>query len=41
LGLRVGQCRLPMGEATPELDALAAKILAAVGQPAVTDPSLG
>ncbi len=28
LGLRVGQCRLPMGEASPELDAQAAKILA-------------
>jgi 4-hydroxy-tetrahydrodipicolinate synthase len=38
LGLRVGQCRLPMGAATPELDAQAAKILAAVGPPAVTAP---
>ncbi len=36
LGLRVGQCRLPMGPSTPELDAHAAKILAAVGPPAVT-----
>ncbi len=41
LGLSVGQCRLPMGEATPELDAQAAKILAAVGEPAVTVPALG
>ncbi len=40
LGLRVGQCRLPMGPASPELDAQAAKILAAVGKPAVTVPSL-
>ncbi len=31
LGLAVGQCRLPMGSATPELDAQAAKIVAAVG----------
>jgi hypothetical protein len=38
LGLRVGQCRLPMGAATPELDAQAAKILAAVGSPVVTAP---
>lgn len=36
LGLRVGQCRLPMGPSTPELDAQAQKILAAVGPPAVT-----
>jgi 4-hydroxy-tetrahydrodipicolinate synthase len=36
LGLAVGQCRLPMGTSTPELDALAAKILAAVGPPAET-----
>ncbi len=36
LGLRVGQCRLPMGAATPELDTQAQKILAAVGPPAVT-----
>jgi len=36
LGLAVGQCRLPMGAATPELDATAAKILAAVGPPAET-----
>jgi 4-hydroxy-tetrahydrodipicolinate synthase len=41
LGLAVGQCRLPMGPATPELDAQAAKILAAVGQPAVTVAPLG
>jgi 4-hydroxy-tetrahydrodipicolinate synthase len=41
LGLRVGQCRLPMGQASPELDAQAAKILAAVGKPVVTVPSLG
>jgi 4-hydroxy-tetrahydrodipicolinate synthase len=38
LGLRVGQCRLPMGAATPELDAQAAKVLAAVGPPAATAP---
>jgi 4-hydroxy-tetrahydrodipicolinate synthase len=37
LGLEVGQCRLPMGPSTPELDAQAAKILAAVGPPATTD----
>jgi 4-hydroxy-tetrahydrodipicolinate synthase len=36
LGLRVGQCRLPMGASTPELDAQAQKILAAVGPPVVT-----
>jgi 4-hydroxy-tetrahydrodipicolinate synthase len=41
LGLRVGQCRLPMGDATPELDAQAAKVLAAVGPPAVTVGPLG
>ncbi len=41
LGQRVGQCRLPMGEASPELDAQAAKILAAMGKPVVTVPSLG
>jgi 4-hydroxy-tetrahydrodipicolinate synthase len=40
LGLPVGQCRLPMGPATPELDAQAAKILAAVGPPATTVPPL-
>jgi 4-hydroxy-tetrahydrodipicolinate synthase len=33
MGLRVGQCRLPMGDSTPELDAQAAKILAAYGPP--------
>jgi 4-hydroxy-tetrahydrodipicolinate synthase len=38
LGLRVGQCRLPMGAAGPELDAQAAKVLAGVGPPAVTAP---
>jgi 4-hydroxy-tetrahydrodipicolinate synthase len=36
LGLKVGQCRLPMGASTPELDTQAQKILAAVGPPAVT-----
>jgi 4-hydroxy-tetrahydrodipicolinate synthase len=36
IGLKVGQCRLPMGPSTPELDAHAAKILAAVGPPAAT-----
>jgi 4-hydroxy-tetrahydrodipicolinate synthase len=41
LGLAVGQCRLPMGPSTPELDAQAAKVLAAVGPPAVTVASLG
>jgi 4-hydroxy-tetrahydrodipicolinate synthase len=41
LGLRVGQCRLPMGPSTPELDAQAAKILSAVGPPAVTVAPLG
>jgi 4-hydroxy-tetrahydrodipicolinate synthase len=41
LGLRVGQCRLPMGASTSELDAQAAKILAAVGPPAVTVAPLG
>ncbi len=41
LGLRVGQCRLPMGASTPELDAQAQKILAAVGSPAVTVAPLG
>ncbi len=41
LGLRVGQCRLPLGASSPELDAQAAKILAAVGPPAVTVPPLG
>jgi 4-hydroxy-tetrahydrodipicolinate synthase len=38
LGLRVGQCRLPMGVSTPELDAQAAKVVAAVGPPAMTAP---
>ena len=41
LGLKVGQCRLPMGPSTAELDAQAAKVLAAVGPPADTGPSLG
>jgi 4-hydroxy-tetrahydrodipicolinate synthase len=41
LGLKVGQCRLPMGPSTPDLDAQAAKVLAAVGPPAVTVASLG
>ena len=36
LGLAVGQCRLPMGASTPELDAQAQKILASVGPPPVT-----
>jgi 4-hydroxy-tetrahydrodipicolinate synthase len=36
MGLRVGQCRLPMGAATPELDAQAAKVLAAFGHPNAT-----
>jgi 4-hydroxy-tetrahydrodipicolinate synthase len=39
LGLPAGQCRLPMGASTPELDAQAAKVLAAVGPPTLTiDP---
>jgi 4-hydroxy-tetrahydrodipicolinate synthase len=41
LGLRVGQCRLPMGASTPELESQAAKILAAVGPPVVTGAPLG
>ncbi|HSZ37869.1 MAG TPA: 4-hydroxy-tetrahydrodipicolinate synthase [Acidimicrobiales bacterium] len=41
LGLPVGQCRLPMGPSTPELDAQAAKVLAAVGPPDVTVAPLG
>jgi 4-hydroxy-tetrahydrodipicolinate synthase len=40
LGHKVGQCRLPMGPSSPELDAQAAKVLAAVGPPAVTVTSL-
>jgi 4-hydroxy-tetrahydrodipicolinate synthase len=36
MGLRVGQCRLPMGQSTAELDAQAAKILAAYGPPTAT-----
>jgi hypothetical protein len=41
MGLAVGQCRLPMGPSSPELDALAAKVLAALGPPDVTVASLG
>ena len=41
LGLRVGQCRLPMGASTPELDTQAQKIMAAVGPPAATGAPLG
>jgi len=41
LGLRVGQCRLPMGASTPELDAQAQKILSAVGPPVATVAPLG
>ena len=41
LGLRVGQCRLPMGASSPELDAQAQKILAAVGPPAASGAPLG
>jgi 4-hydroxy-tetrahydrodipicolinate synthase len=41
LGLRVGQCRLPMGASTPELDAQAQKIMAAVGPPAASGAPLG
>ncbi len=40
MGLKVGQCRLPMGASTPELDAQAAKILAAVGLPTATGQPL-
>jgi len=36
MGRRVGQCRLPMGHSTAELDAQAAKILAAYGPPIAT-----
>jgi 4-hydroxy-tetrahydrodipicolinate synthase len=36
MGLRVGQCRLPMGHGTRELDTQAAKILAAYGPPMAT-----
>jgi 4-hydroxy-tetrahydrodipicolinate synthase len=38
MGLTVGQCRLPMGSSSPELDAQAAKILAAYGPPDETGP---
>ncbi len=40
LGLKVGQCRLPMGASTPELDTQAQKILAAVGPPATSGAPL-
>jgi 4-hydroxy-tetrahydrodipicolinate synthase len=40
MGLAVGQCRRPMGAATPELDAQAAKVLAAVGHPVTTVQTL-
>jgi 4-hydroxy-tetrahydrodipicolinate synthase len=40
LGLKVGQCRLPMGASTPELDTQAQKILAAVGPPATPGATL-
>jgi 4-hydroxy-tetrahydrodipicolinate synthase len=40
LGMRVGQCRPPMGASTPELDAQAQKILAAVGPPAAAGAPL-
>jgi 4-hydroxy-tetrahydrodipicolinate synthase len=40
MGLAVGQCRLPMGPSTPELDAMAAKVLAAVGPPTSTGQPL-
>jgi 4-hydroxy-tetrahydrodipicolinate synthase len=38
MGLAVGQCRLPMGSSSPELDSQAAKILAAYGPPDETGP---
>jgi 4-hydroxy-tetrahydrodipicolinate synthase len=41
LGLAVGQCRLPMGAATPDLDAQAAKIVAAVALPPAKADALG
>jgi 4-hydroxy-tetrahydrodipicolinate synthase len=41
LGFSVGQCRLPMGAAGTELDAQAAKVLAAVGPPSSTAQPLG
>jgi 4-hydroxy-tetrahydrodipicolinate synthase len=40
MGLAVGQCRRPMGAATPELDTQAAKVLAAVGHPITTVQTL-
>jgi 4-hydroxy-tetrahydrodipicolinate synthase len=36
MGLPVGQCRLPMGQSSSELDSQAAKILAAYGPPIAT-----
>jgi 4-hydroxy-tetrahydrodipicolinate synthase len=36
MGLRVGQCRLPMGASTAELDSQAAKVLATYGPPKAT-----
>jgi len=36
MDLRVGQCRLPMGRSTPELDSQAAKVLATYGFPKAT-----
>jgi 4-hydroxy-tetrahydrodipicolinate synthase len=36
MGLPVGQCRLPMGQSSAELDSQAAKILAAYGPPIAT-----
>ncbi len=36
MGLAVGQCRLPMGQSSAELDSQAAKILAAYGPPIAT-----
>jgi 4-hydroxy-tetrahydrodipicolinate synthase len=36
MGHRVGQCRLPMGASTAELDSQAAKVLAAFGPPKAT-----
>jgi 4-hydroxy-tetrahydrodipicolinate synthase len=36
MDLRVGQCRLPMGRSSAELDAQAAKILATYGLPSAT-----
>jgi 4-hydroxy-tetrahydrodipicolinate synthase len=41
MGLRVGQCRLPMGRSSSELESQAAKILAAFGPPTATVQPLG